>query len=97
MNTFTVPELVPILHLKQRAIRKLIADGQLRGRLVGRQYLTTEAALKVSVAVRKGVRLAAQVGPGVRLPSELDAFEERLAVNNPQEEAFSPLRLRLAR
>ena len=46
MNTFTVPELVPILHLKQRAIRQLIADGQLRGRLVGRQYLITEAALK---------------------------------------------------
>lgn len=46
MVTFTIPELVPILRLKKRAIRKLVSNGDLSGRLVGRQILVSEEALK---------------------------------------------------
>jgi hypothetical protein len=65
------------------------------------KYWDMVASQEVSVAVRKGARMAAQVGPRVRLPSERDTFEgnleRRLGVNIPQEDAFTPLRLRLAR
>jgi excisionase family DNA binding protein len=46
MITYTIPELVPILRIKKRAIRKLVSNGNLSGRLVGRQILVTEEALK---------------------------------------------------
>lgn len=68
---------------------------------VMRGVMHTEEDDSMSVAVRKAARLAGQVGPRVRLPSGLEAFERnherRLAVKDPQEAAFSPLRLRLAR
>jgi excisionase family DNA binding protein len=46
MITYTIPELVPILRIKKRAIRKLVSTGKLAGRLVGRQILVTEEALR---------------------------------------------------
>jgi hypothetical protein len=55
----------------------------------------------LSVAVKKWARLADQMGPCVRLRSGLDEFKrtlrEGLAVNDLQEDGFSPLRLRCAR
>ncbi len=42
---YTIPELMPLLRLKKRAIRKLISTGKLSGRLVGKQWLVTEQAL----------------------------------------------------
>lgn len=44
--TYTVDELVPILRMKPRAIRRLIATDQLFGRMVGRQFLVTQTSLK---------------------------------------------------
>jgi hypothetical protein len=44
--TYTVNDLVPILHMKPRAIRRLIATDQLFGRMVGRQFLVTQTSLK---------------------------------------------------
>lgn len=46
MTVYRIPDLVPILKMKPRAIRKLFTEGQVRGRLVGRQVLTTEDSLK---------------------------------------------------
>ncbi len=46
MITFTINELEPILRLKPRAIRRLINHGQLQARLVGRQFLVSEALLR---------------------------------------------------
>ncbi len=46
MITYTINELAPILRLKPRAIRRLINSGQLQARLVGRQFLVSEALLR---------------------------------------------------
>jgi len=46
MVTYTIPELVPILKLKKRAIRQLLAKGYLRGQIVGRQWLVAEESVK---------------------------------------------------
>jgi hypothetical protein len=35
ITVYTIPELIPILRLKKRAIRKLIAEGELPARPVG--------------------------------------------------------------
>jgi excisionase family DNA binding protein len=47
MTVYTIPELIPILRLKKRAIRKLIAEGELPARLIGRQWLVREEDLKM--------------------------------------------------
>lgn len=46
MTTFTVPELVPVLKLQPRAIRKLLASGKLPARRVGRQWIVSETSLR---------------------------------------------------
>jgi excisionase family DNA binding protein len=46
VTVYTIPELMPILRLKKRAIRNLITSGELAGRLVGRQFLVSDEALK---------------------------------------------------
>ncbi len=46
MTVYTIPDLVPILKMKTRAIRRLLTDGDLQGRLVGRQWLVTEGSVK---------------------------------------------------
>ncbi len=45
MKLYTLPELEPVLRLKKRVIRKLIRNGDLWARMVGRQYLVTEKSL----------------------------------------------------
>ncbi len=47
MTTYTVEELVPVLRMSKRAIRKLFTSGRLRGLWVGRQYLTTEECVRL--------------------------------------------------
>lgn len=47
ITIYTIPELIPILRLKKRAIRKLIAEGELPARLVGRQWLVREEDSKM--------------------------------------------------
>ncbi len=49
ITVYTIEELMPILHLKKRAVRNLITRGYLRGRLVGRQWLVTEDAVKLDL------------------------------------------------
>lgn len=44
--TLTVGELAKKFGLGPRVVRKLIADGKLRGSKVGRQYFVTKAAVK---------------------------------------------------
>ena len=46
MITYTVPGLESVLRIKKRAIRKLLADGELQGRFVGRQWIVSEDSLK---------------------------------------------------
>ncbi len=46
VTVYTIPELMPILRMKKRAIRKLLIAGVLRGRFVGRQWLVTEESLR---------------------------------------------------
>jgi hypothetical protein len=47
VTIYTIPELIPILRMNKRAIRKLIRSRSLLGRLVGRQILVTEEALRM--------------------------------------------------
>ena len=47
MVTYTVDELVPVLKMKKRAVRQLLTDGKIPGRLVGRQWLVTDEAVRV--------------------------------------------------
>jgi excisionase family DNA binding protein len=47
VTVYTIPELIPVLRMKKRAIRKLIAEGELPARLVGRQWLVREEDLKM--------------------------------------------------
>ncbi len=46
MVTYTVSELVPLLKLKPRAVRKLLASGSLQGKRVGRQWIVSEYTLR---------------------------------------------------
>jgi excisionase family DNA binding protein len=45
ITVYSIEDLMPILRMTQRAIRKLIHNGDLLGRKVGRNYLVTESAL----------------------------------------------------
>jgi excisionase family DNA binding protein len=47
LKVYTVEELVPILRMKKRAIRRCLAEGELSGQLVGKKWLVTEEAVKV--------------------------------------------------
>jgi excisionase family DNA binding protein len=47
ITVYTISELIPILRLKKRAIRKLIAECELPARLIGRQWLVREEDLKM--------------------------------------------------
>jgi excisionase family DNA binding protein len=48
-KTYTIEELQPILRLKKRAIRKIIAEGELPARMIGRQWLVREEDLKMAL------------------------------------------------
>ena len=52
MITYTVADLETLLKIKKRAIRRLLADGELRGRFVGRQWIVTEDSLKSFLELR---------------------------------------------
>ncbi len=47
MTVYTIEELVPILRMKKRAIRRLISEGELPARFVGRRWLVREEELKL--------------------------------------------------
>ncbi len=68
LTLYTIPELIPFLRLKPRAIRKLIASVALLGRLVGRQWLVTEEDLRAFLECEESVD-----------ETELHVFKERLA------------------
>ena len=53
MITYTVADLETLLKIKKRAIRRLLADGELRGRFVGRQWIVTEDSLKSFLELRR--------------------------------------------
>jgi predicted amidophosphoribosyltransferase len=63
--------------------------------------LSDAERFRMSVAVKKGARLAGRMGPRVGLLPELDGFNRTLTVSpaarNPQEDGAPPLRLRFAR
>jgi hypothetical protein len=46
VTAYTIPDLIPILRMKSRAIRQLLTDGKLQGRIVGRQWLVPEESIK---------------------------------------------------
>jgi excisionase family DNA binding protein len=46
INAYTIPDLIPILRMKRRAIRQLLTNGRLQGRIVGRQWLVPEEAIR---------------------------------------------------
>ncbi len=50
VTVYTIPELTGILHMKPRAIRKLLNGGELVGRYVGRQWLVSEEQLQAFLA-----------------------------------------------
>ena len=52
MITYTVADLETLLKIKKRAIRRLLAGGELRGRFVGRQWIVTEDSLKSFLELR---------------------------------------------
>ncbi len=46
MQTYTVEQLTEILHMKPRAIRRLIREDWLRGARVGKRWLVSAVSLK---------------------------------------------------
>jgi len=46
MTSYNVSDLIPVLKLKPRAIRKLLASRKLKGQLVGRQWIVSEDSLR---------------------------------------------------
>jgi hypothetical protein len=46
MVTCTVPDLIPILKVKKRAVRRFLAEGRLKGRMIGHQWVVSENALR---------------------------------------------------
>lgn len=53
MVTYTVPELVPILKLKERAIRNLLASGKLPARRINRQWIVSEHSLRAFLGEKR--------------------------------------------
>ncbi len=53
MVTYTVAELTPVLKLKERAIRNLLASGKLPGRRIGRQWIVSECSLHAFLGERE--------------------------------------------
>jgi len=46
MKIYTVEDLIPILQVSRKAVRRYLARGKLRGRKVGKKWLVTEEALR---------------------------------------------------
>ena len=45
IRLYTIGDLIPVLRMQKRPIRKLITSGVLPGKRVGRQFLVSEEAL----------------------------------------------------